>query len=187
MPEIGNNKAATVATQLQNDFRSIRFSLLVGIGGGIPSEGEDIRLGDVVVSKPMETFGGVVQFDKRKIYPNGQFKRTGTLGKPSPVLQANVERLKAEHKLNGSQISKYLSEMLKEFPNMEEEGYVYLGIEHDQLFEATYDHKGGEICQQWIGAKGSSVVYARVRCLESIMAPLGPPTWLSRMVLLGSG
>src|SRR5580700_3629831 len=59
MPEIGNNNAALVAKQLMNDFRSIRFSLLVGIGGGIP-DGEkiDIRLGDIVVSKPTDTFGG---------------------------------------------------------------------------------------------------------------------------------
>ncbi len=61
MPEIGNNSAATVATQLLNDFRSIRFGLLVGIEGGIPSEDEDdIRLGDIVVSKPTATFEGVV-------------------------------------------------------------------------------------------------------------------------------
>ena len=48
----GNNLAATVITQLLNDFPSIRFGLLVGIGGGVPGEtGEpDIRLGDVVVS-----------------------------------------------------------------------------------------------------------------------------------------
>src|SRR5271156_6894383 len=50
MPEIGNNRAASVATQLMNDFRSIRFGLLVGIGGGVPSEENDIRLGDDVVS-----------------------------------------------------------------------------------------------------------------------------------------
>jgi nucleoside phosphorylase len=57
--------AAIVATQLLNDFTSIRFSLLVGIGGGIPGDNEDdIRLGDVVVSKPTATFGGVVQFDR---------------------------------------------------------------------------------------------------------------------------
>jgi hypothetical protein len=61
MPELGNNKTATVATQLLNDFRSIRFGLLMGIGSGIPSEDEDdIRLRDIVVSKPTETFGGVV-------------------------------------------------------------------------------------------------------------------------------
>jgi nucleoside phosphorylase len=59
MPEIGNNSAAIIATQLLNDFISIRFSLLVGIGGGIPGDDEDdIRLGDVVVSKPTATFGG---------------------------------------------------------------------------------------------------------------------------------
>lgn len=33
---IGNNQAATVATQLLNDFKSIRFGLLVGTGDGIP-------------------------------------------------------------------------------------------------------------------------------------------------------
>src|ERR1700733_4333577 len=52
MPEIGNNQAALVATQLLNDFPSIRFGLLVGVGAGVPGEEEnDIRLGDVVVSK----------------------------------------------------------------------------------------------------------------------------------------
>ena len=63
LPEIGTNTAATVAIQLLNDFPSIRFGLLVGIGGGVPDEeeeGDDIRLGDVVVSKPTSSFGGVV-------------------------------------------------------------------------------------------------------------------------------
>jgi nucleoside phosphorylase len=60
MPEIGNNRAAVVTTQLLNDFPSVRFGLLVRIGGGIPVEDDDdIRLGDVVVSKPTSTFGGM--------------------------------------------------------------------------------------------------------------------------------
>jgi hypothetical protein len=67
-----NKKADTVATQLLNDFRSIRFGFVLGIGGGIPGEDEgDIRLRDVVVSKPTETFRGVVQFDRGKIHSNG--------------------------------------------------------------------------------------------------------------------
>jgi hypothetical protein len=91
MPEIGNNSAASVVTQLMNDFKSIRFGLLIGIGGGIPSDDEDdICLGDVVVSKPTATFGGVAQFDRGKIHPNGQFERTGSLKKPPVVLIANV-------------------------------------------------------------------------------------------------
>jgi hypothetical protein len=44
-------------------------------------------------------------------------------------------------------ISKYLSEMLNRFPNMEEE-YVSPGMEHDQLFEATYNHEGGKTCRR---------------------------------------
>lgn len=149
MPEIGNNNAATVATQLLNDFTSIRFGLLVGIGGGIPDDDEDdIRLGDVVVSKPTKTFGGVVQFDKGKIHPNGKFERTGTLQKPPAVLMANVEKLQAKQKREGNKITKYLSEMLKRFPNLEEERYVYPGMKHDRLFEASYIHEAGKTCRQ---------------------------------------
>lgn len=68
MPDVGNNAAATVASQLLNDFPSIRFGLLVGIGGGVPGDGSenDIHLGDVVVSKPIDTFGGIVQYDLGK-------------------------------------------------------------------------------------------------------------------------
>ncbi len=72
MPEIGNNSAATVATQLLNDFASIRFGLLVGIGGGIPGDDEDdIRLGDVVVSKPTATFGGMCSLIGGRFTPMG--------------------------------------------------------------------------------------------------------------------
>jgi hypothetical protein len=61
VPAIGNNRTASVAMQLLNDFRSIRFGLLIEIGGGIlGKEEDDTRLGDVVVSKPTATFGGVV-------------------------------------------------------------------------------------------------------------------------------
>ena len=75
MPEIGNNQAALVATRLLNNFPSIMFGLLVGIEGSIPGKGEDdIRLADVVVSKPTVTFGGVVQDDTGKV-------KTGPLGK----------------------------------------------------------------------------------------------------------
>lgn len=56
----GMASAVTVATLMGSSFRSIRVGLMVGIGGGAPSQDADIRLGDVVVSKPNENFGGVV-------------------------------------------------------------------------------------------------------------------------------
>jgi hypothetical protein len=51
---------------------------MVGIGGGVPKEA-DIRLGDVVVSKPTGDFGGMVQYDFGKTDGQGVFERTGTL------------------------------------------------------------------------------------------------------------
>jgi hypothetical protein len=55
--------AATVASQMLFTFQSIRFGLMVGIGGGAPNKEFDIRLGDVVVSKRTGGLGGVVQYD----------------------------------------------------------------------------------------------------------------------------
>jgi nucleoside phosphorylase len=147
MPEIGNSAAAAVATQLLNDFKSIRFGLLVGIGGGIPIEDDyDIRLGDVVVSKPTATFGGVIQFDRGKVNTNGRFERTGTLNKPPAVLRANVEKLLAEHMMMGNKISTYLADMLEKYPGMRERQFCYQGAERDVLFEATHHHQGGNSC-----------------------------------------
>src|SRR5216110_630802 len=44
---MGVGAAAVVADNMRRTFKSIRFGLLVGIGGGVPNEGRDIRLGDV--------------------------------------------------------------------------------------------------------------------------------------------
>jgi nucleoside phosphorylase len=148
LPETGTNSAATVAIQLLNDFPSIRFGLLVGIGGGVPDEkedGNDIRLGDVVVSKPTASFGGVVQYDLGKCSTGSGFERTGILAKPPLLLRASVETLAADHRIKGSRVPQYLSDMLQQFPAMEEE-YSYPGAQQDQLFQADYPHPGGQNC-----------------------------------------
>jgi nucleoside phosphorylase len=59
----GVTSAARVAEQMRWSFTSLRFGLMVGIGGGVPSDKQDIRLGDVVVSKPMNSSEGVIQYD----------------------------------------------------------------------------------------------------------------------------
>src|SRR5277367_1039884 len=43
LPRIGTSAAATVAARMRSTFPSMRFGLMVGIGGGVPSAG-DIRL-----------------------------------------------------------------------------------------------------------------------------------------------
>jgi nucleoside phosphorylase len=48
----GKGAAAIVATNIARTFPSIKWRLLMGIGGGMPSGKHDIRLGDVVISMP---------------------------------------------------------------------------------------------------------------------------------------
>lgn len=81
----GTTSAATVAAQMRSTFSSIRFGLMVGIGGGVPSTNHDIRLGDVVVSMPTGVFGGVVQYDYGKTVTSGVFQHTGMMNLPPPV------------------------------------------------------------------------------------------------------
>lgn len=146
MPGTGNNRAAQIAIQLLNDFPSIRFGLLVGIGGGVPSEIYDIRLGDVVVSKPTDTFGGVVQYELGKQIVGGQFQRTGSLKKPPCMLLAAVQQLEAKHRMEESEVPAHLAKMLEKYPKMKRGGYTFLGAEEDVLFDLNYIHEAGDTC-----------------------------------------
>jgi nucleoside phosphorylase len=139
--QMGNNSAATVATQMQYSFRVIRFGLMVGIGGGVPSEEHDIRLGDVVASNPGKHDGGVTQYDFGRTVTEGQFVRTGTLNAPPTVLLTAVSTLKARHDLRGHRLTHHISAMEK---SMEKSNYAYQGAENDVLFKAEYDHVGGD-------------------------------------------
>jgi hypothetical protein len=81
----GNVSAATVAMQLLSSFHSIRFGLMVGRGGGVPNGNVDIRLGDIVVSQPTDTSGGVIQYDLGEMLSGSQSQRTGMLNRPPPT------------------------------------------------------------------------------------------------------
>ncbi|PTB73795.1 hypothetical protein M440DRAFT_1424376 [Trichoderma longibrachiatum ATCC 18648] len=59
--EYGTASAATVATDMSHNFPNIKARLMVGIGGGAPSNKHDIRLGDVVVSAPCNGHSGIMQ------------------------------------------------------------------------------------------------------------------------------
>jgi nucleoside phosphorylase len=107
---IGNNPAAAVATQIRATFKKIRFGLMVGIGGGVPSAEADARLGDVVASQPHGTFAGVVQYDMGKTTPSG-FERTGSLNSPPQILLAAVARVKANELRGRSKLSEHVAKL----------------------------------------------------------------------------
>ena len=78
LPEYGTNSAASAAANMLNSFPIIKFGLMVGIGGGAPSEMNDIRLGDIVVSKPTNGHGGVYQYDFGKKDPGSRISTNRT-------------------------------------------------------------------------------------------------------------
>ncbi|KAL4996120.1 Pfs, NB-ARC and TPR domain protein [Aspergillus recurvatus] len=92
----GTVSASSVVVQLLSSFRSIRFGLMVGIGGAVPV-GADIRLGDIVVSKPTNTHGGVIEYDFGKIMGDGKFHQTGALNRPPQILLTALSKLQAHH------------------------------------------------------------------------------------------
>jgi nucleoside phosphorylase len=67
--QYGTNNAAIVATNLKRSFPSIRATLMVGIGGGSPTQA-DLYLGDVVVGTR------VIQYDMGKMTAGGLFQGT---------------------------------------------------------------------------------------------------------------
>jgi nucleoside phosphorylase len=137
---VGTNSAAVVAMQMKSAFPSIRFGLMVGIGGGVPSEEVDMRLGDVVVSQPHMGHGGVVQFDFGKTMTS-KFERTGFLNTPPDLLLNAVSKIRANHLIGRGSFSVYLSE-LSRVPAFRRDD-----AEPDVLYEPSYEHVGEAECR----------------------------------------
>ncbi|KEQ73103.1 ankyrin repeat protein [Aureobasidium namibiae CBS 147.97] len=98
-PMAGNCFAATVVAQMRRTYPRLRFGLLVGIGGGVPTKTDEglIHLGHVVVSQPVGQHSGAVQYDHGEAEAD-KFVRTGFLAPPPHVLlnaalEAQVNRL----------------------------------------------------------------------------------------------
>ncbi|KAL2131173.1 hypothetical protein VTI74DRAFT_5460 [Chaetomium olivicolor] len=88
--QYGTNNAAIVATNLKRSFPNIRATLMVGIGGGSPSQA-DIYLGDVVVGTR------VMQYDMGKVTAGGLFQETADAKTPARLLSSAVSALRSKH------------------------------------------------------------------------------------------
>lgn len=110
--EYGTASAAGVARDMLHSFPSIRIGLMVGIGGGAPSASHDIRLGDVVISQPLNGTGGVFQYDFGKNIQDQPFQHTRCLAPPPPVLLTAVSGLRAKYELDGHTIQEDIESRL---------------------------------------------------------------------------
>ncbi|RYP38838.1 hypothetical protein DL767_002400 [Monosporascus sp. MG133] len=134
-----------VATKIHQEFRNIRFCLLVGIAGGCPDPRDpamDIRLGDVVVSEPKGNRGGVVQIDMGKNTDDG-FRIFSHLNKPYQELLDAIPRLRNDHRNNHQRrkMDDYIDAVTRKSKEQPEPGYfAFPGREHDRLFQSDYPH-----------------------------------------------
>ncbi|KAF3313963.1 hypothetical protein TWF173_005555 [Orbilia oligospora] len=142
----GTTSAALVASQMRSSFPSVRFYLMVGIGGGVPSEAVDIRLGDIVVSRPTGRYSGVLQYDFGKAIAGGRFERIGALDKPPLELLTAASKLQSRQIVEGNPILDLLSDAIERYPQIQKT-FTYPGQHQDLLFEAEYDHERGGTCR----------------------------------------
>ena len=140
--KIGNNSAATVATWTIARFRWLRFGLLVGIGGGVPTDKIDIRLGDAVVSQPNQGRDEVIQYDFGKSTPSGFQRTEGCLNAPPNILLGALSNYQANN------LSPKKSLTSHTFNAKHTAGLIPDHPAPDLLFEANYDHVRGDLCEE---------------------------------------
>jgi nucleoside phosphorylase len=144
--QMGTTSAAVVAAQMKSAFPTIQFVLMVGIGGGVPRADLDIRLGDVVVSRPNGLHGGVVQYDFGKATKAG-LQRTRFLNNPPTLLLNAIAKLEAKHDQEQVGFVDYVSQLnkLKKFKRELAGPDLLFKADYDHV---DYDHFDGEMCAQ---------------------------------------
>ena len=143
LQKIGLGGIHSVAGDMYASFRELKHLLLVGLGGGIPDYalGEQIILGDVVVSRQVE------HLDCGRRTPNG-FKYTRQTYYPSPALRKAVNTLSSTHSFYGTRIPQTLQGIRKKLHRTLRENPEDLGPDADQLFDPDYHHEDDDkLCE----------------------------------------
>jgi nucleoside phosphorylase len=141
--QYGITSAASVGRDMLHSFPNVRIGLMVGIGGGAPSDKHDIRLGDIVVSTPGDGKGGVFQNDFGKKIQGQSFRLTGFLNQPPLVLLAAVNGLKAQYKIDGHQLEETINDILEKKPRLRKE-YKRPDPSSDRLYQTKFVHPENE-------------------------------------------
>lgn len=184
----GISAAAICAHAMSESLPHIRLGLLVGIGAGLPGQQydqkagktrpkRDIKLGDVIVSRPDANNGGVIQFDAEKIkkVDGGiELEQIDNLKPPPTALLNALTALKAAHEMEDSALPVHLAQALVKYPKMtpkfsyppehpngksqpeaeytddeeDEQGKQPVSVTKDKYFRASYQHTGEEGCEK---------------------------------------
>ncbi|PKK50765.1 hypothetical protein CI102_4359 [Trichoderma harzianum] len=137
--EYGLSSAASVARDMLHTFPNIRIGLMVGIGGGAPSEKHDIRLGDVLVSLPRDGKGCVLQYDFGKTIQSQTFQQTGVLNQAPILLRTAVSGLESQYEINGHAIQETIDGILNNNARLRSK-YKRPNPDTDRLYRSNVIH-----------------------------------------------
>ncbi|KAI0385877.1 hypothetical protein F5Y04DRAFT_268633 [Hypomontagnella monticulosa] len=141
--QYGIANAAVAARDMVHSFPNVRIGLMVGIGGGAPSKKHDIRLGDVVVTSPGYSNGGVFQYDYGVTVQNGTFETTGFLNQPPLFVLSAISALKADYETHGHDIEKTIDSILQKNIRLQRK-YRRPDASTDVLYESAFEHVGDD-------------------------------------------
>ena len=124
------------------DFSAIRWMLTVGIAGGVPSTIADIRLGVIVVNRPLADGPSTLMHDLKKGPTNDQSLTMKTSNKPSNLLLTATGRVETNAILGKSQIPRHIADIVQK-----DRSFARPDPSQDILFQPDYDHvKDGGDC-----------------------------------------
>ncbi|OGM47253.1 hypothetical protein ABOM_003926 [Aspergillus bombycis] len=144
LPNMGKASAAAAAANLRSSYPGLKLAFLAGICGGTPKHpetGDEILLGDVVISKT------VIQYDFGRQNP-GQLVRKDTLddnlGRPDRDVRSLLAILQTE--LGRERLQERTAQYLRRLQDLarrkkRRSKYVYPGTAEDKLFDPRYRHK----------------------------------------------
>lgn len=165
MGEYGTDSAGRIARDMVHTFSNIRIGLLVGIGGGVPSQNHDIRLGDVVVSTPRGGNSGVIQYDFGKTLQDESFRRTRYLNQPPSVLLTAISSLSSEYAIAGHRLEETISRVLHANPRLQRK-YARPDPGSDTLYKSTAVHSLASVSSCTEGCGDESIVFRHNRLEE---------------------
>ncbi|EWY90091.1 hypothetical protein FOYG_07710 [Fusarium oxysporum NRRL 32931] len=149
------NSAGAVAS-LRTSYPRLELVLVTGICGGVPDphSGEELLLGDVVISKAL------VQHDFGRQYPDKfevKNKLDDCLGRPAKnirnfVAQLQTNRIRTEVEDRASVHLKELQKRAKE--TLRGADYRYPGADSDRLFPPAYIHRHRSGCEECVEGTG---------------------------------
>ncbi|KAH8598616.1 ankyrin repeat-containing domain protein [Bisporella sp. PMI_857] len=159
--QYGLVSAATVARDMVRSFRNVRIGLMVGIGGGVPSPKHDIRLGDIVVSSPGYSSGGVLQYDYGQTIQDASFTVTGYLNQPPQCFLTAISVLETQYESDGHDIDAKIDHVLDKKPRLRAK-YRKPDPGTDRLYSSSYMHSGSEEKDCTVVCNDISKMLARV-------------------------